>query len=117
MEGPLSPGAANANGNGSVRSPSPTPPAIDPQLIVDYLEKVLEVNLGASPADLRAPDSLLSSPKISDTLQQCSGFAQGDNRTVVYIVKDRVEQESADDLNAPNGKTLILRAPSTTRFR
>ncbi|PVI03176.1 dynein heavy chain [Periconia macrospinosa] len=105
MEGPLSPGATSANGNGSIRSPSPTPPAIDPQLIVDYLEKVLEVNLGASPADLRAPGSLLSSSNVSDTLQRCSRFAQGENQTVVYMLKDRIEQENPDSLNAPNGVT------------
>lgn len=101
MEGPLSPGAANGS---SLRSPSPTPSAIDPQLIVDYLERVLEVNLGASPADLRAPGSLLSSSNIADTLQRCSRFAQGESQTVVYVLKDRVELEAADELDASNGE-------------
>ena len=66
MEGPLAPGAPNGN----LRTPSPTTPAIDPQLLVDYLEKVLDVNLGATEQDLRAPGSLLSPAKLQDTLQR-----------------------------------------------
>ena len=71
MEGPLNPGAPN----GSIRTPSPSPPSIDPQIIVDHLEKVLDVSLGASKEDLFAPGSLLSSAKLQDTLQRCARFA------------------------------------------
>ncbi|PSN61624.1 hypothetical protein BS50DRAFT_680599 [Corynespora cassiicola Philippines] len=101
MEGPLAPGAAN----GSIRTPSPTPPAIDPQVIVDYLEKVLDVNLGASEQDLRAPGSLLSPAKLHDTLQRCTRFTQ-ESQTVLYVVKDRVDDAhvvDANGLDVPNG--------------
>ncbi|KAF2010197.1 cytoplasmic dynein-like protein 1 heavy chain 1 [Aaosphaeria arxii CBS 175.79] len=98
MEGPLAPGAAN----GSIRTPSPTPPAIDPQIIVDYLEKVLDVNLGASEQDLRAPGSLLSPSKLHDTLQRCTRFAL-ETQTVIYVLKDRVDEAPLDGLDAPNG--------------
>lgn len=99
MEGPLAPGAAN----GSIRAPSPTPPAIDPQIIVDHLERVLAVNLDASSADLRAPGSLLSPGKLHDTLQRCSRFAL-ETQTAIYVVKDRVEDAHVDGLDVPNGK-------------
>ncbi|KAF2473666.1 uncharacterized protein BDR25DRAFT_256486 [Lindgomyces ingoldianus] len=97
MEGPLAPGAANGN----IRSPSPTTPAIDPQIIVDYLERVLDVNLGASEQDLRAPGSLLSPSRIHDTLQRCTRFAL-ETQTVIYVIKDRVDETHKDGLE-PNG--------------
>ena len=102
MEGPLAPGAAN----GTLRTPSPTPPAIDPQILADYLEKVLDVNLGASEQDLRAPGSLLSSGRLHDTLQRCTRFAL-ESQTVLYVVKDRVEESRIDSggLDQPNGET------------
>lgn len=100
MEGPLAPGAAN----GSIRTPSPTPPAIDPQIIADYLEKVLDVNLGAIEQDLRAPGSLLSPAKTQDTLQRCMRFAL-ESQTVLYVVKDRVEDSHIDGLDATNGES------------
>jgi dynein heavy chain 1 len=101
MEGPLAPGAAN----GSIRTPSPTPPAIDPQIIVEYLEKVCDVNLGATEQDLRAPGSLLSPSRIHDTLQRCTRFAQ-ESQTVICVVKDRVDDSHTDRLE-PNGKCSV----------
>ncbi|KAF2182427.1 dynein heavy chain [Zopfia rhizophila CBS 207.26] len=100
MEGPLAPGAAN----GSIHPPSPTPPTIDPQTLVDYLEKVLDVNLGAAEQDLRAPGSLLSPSKLHDTLQRCTRFAL-ETQTVIYVVKDRLDESRIDGLEAPNGVT------------
>ncbi|ORY16897.1 dynein heavy chain [Clohesyomyces aquaticus] len=97
MEGPLAPGAPNGN----IRSPSPTTPAINPQVIVDYLEKVLDVNLGASEQDLHAPGSLLSPARLQDTLQRCTRFAL-ETQTVIYVVKDRVDESHKDALE-PNG--------------
>ncbi|KAF2261353.1 hypothetical protein CC78DRAFT_619491 [Lojkania enalia] len=120
MEGPLVPGAAN----GSIRTPSPTPPTIDPQIIVDYLEKVLDVNLGATEQDLRSPGSLLSPSRIQDTLQRCSRFAL-ESQTVIYAVKDRVEDSRIDGLDTPNGVTAhftytlsseILPSPTCAAF-
>jgi len=102
MEGPLAPGGAN----GSIRSPSPAPPTIDPQIVVDYIEKVLEVNLGASNADLRAPDSLLSPLRIDDTLQRCTRFAL-ESQKVIYVVKDRLDEARIDGLDGANGKRLL----------
>ena len=99
MEGPLVPGAPN----GSMRSPSPTPPLIDPQVIVDHLEKVLDVSLGASETDLYAPGSLLSPAKLQDTLQRCSRFAS-EGQSALYLVKDRAEEPRADALDGTNGR-------------
>ncbi|KAF2682234.1 cytoplasmic dynein-like protein 1 heavy chain 1 [Lentithecium fluviatile CBS 122367] len=98
MEGPLAPGAAN----GSIRTPSPTPPAIDPQVIVDHIERVLEATLGASHADLRAPGSLLSPAKLQDTLQRCTRFAL-ETQPAIYVSKERVAESRIDGLDAPNG--------------
>ncbi|KAL1605495.1 dynein heavy chain [Nothophoma quercina] len=98
MEGPLSPGATN----GTSRAPSPTPPTIDPQIIVDYLEKVLDVNLGATERDLYAPGSFLSTDKRIDTLQRCTQFSK-ENQTVLYVVKERTAEASIDGLDGTNG--------------
>lgn len=99
MEGPLAPGAAN----GTIRTPSPTPPTIDPQIIVNHLEKVLDVSLGALERDLYAPGSLLSPAKLQDTLQRCSRFAS-EGQSVLYIVKEKAEDARADGLEGANGK-------------
>lgn len=104
MEGPLSPGDAN----GASRAASPTPPTIDPQIIVDYLEKVLEVNLGAAERDLRAPGSLLSDDKRTDTLQRCAQFSK-ENQLVLYVVKERSAEASiVDELDGSNGKHIRI---------
>lgn len=99
MEGPLAPGAAN----GSIRSPSPTPPTIDPSIIVSHLEKVLDISLGATEQDLYAPGSLLSPTKKEDTLQRCSRFAS-EGQVALYLVKNRVDESGMDGLDATNGK-------------
>jgi hypothetical protein len=99
MEGPLSPGDAN----GVPRAPSPTPPTIDPQIIVDYLEKVLEVNLGAVERDLHAPGSLLSDDKRTNTLQRCAQFSK-ENQLVLYVVKERSPEASIVGLDGTDGK-------------
>lgn len=102
MEGPLSPGAAS---NGTSRAPSPTPPTIDPQIIADYLEKVLEVNLGATERDLRAPGSLLSEDRRTDTLQRCTQFSR-ENQLVLYVVKERNAEAAIDGLDGANGECI-----------
>jgi dynein heavy chain 1 len=101
MEGPLSPGATN----GALRAPSPTPPAIDPQLIVEHLERILGVNLGASERDLSAPGSLLSESKRPDTLQRCARFAL-EGQSVLYVTKEQVTEPPTNDLEATNGERL-----------
>jgi dynein heavy chain 1 len=110
MEAPLAPGAAN----GSIRSPSPAPPAIDPQIIVNYVEKVLEVNLGASSADLHAPGSLLSESRIDDTLQRCTRFAL-ESQQVIYLMKDRLEEARIDGLDGANGRQVPCQQPGCPR--
>jgi dynein heavy chain 1 len=99
MEGPLAPGAAN----GSIRTPSPTPPAFDPNTIVEHLEKVLDVSLGATPQDLYAPGSLLHSARKEDTLQRCSRFASEGQQTL-YLAKNIVEEPRIDATDGTNGK-------------
>lgn len=99
MEAPLAPGAAN----GSIRAPSPSPPSIDPQIIVDHLEKVLDVSLGASHADLHAPGSLLSPAKLADTIQRCSRFA-AEGQAVLYLIKDKADAAHVDALDGTNGR-------------
>jgi dynein heavy chain 1 len=101
MEGPLTPGAPN----GSLTTPSPTTTAIDAQVIVDYLGKVLDVNLGASEEDVRGPGSLLSAARLHDTLQRCTRFAL-ESQTVLYVLKDRVEHVRIDGLDGANGKPI-----------
>jgi len=99
MEAPLAPGAAH----GSIRAPSPAPPAMDPQIIVDHLEKVLAVSLGASHADLDASGSLLSPARRADTIQRCARFA-AEGQSVLYLIKDKNDGAQADALETPNGK-------------
>ncbi|CBX94114.1 similar to cytoplasmic dynein 1 heavy chain 1 [Plenodomus lingam JN3] len=99
MEAPLAPGAAN----GTIRAPSPAPPLMDPQIIVDHLEKVLSVNLDASPQDLRAPGSLLSPAKLTDTIQRCSRFAS-EGQSVLYLIKDKTDDAHVDALDGSNGR-------------
>jgi dynein heavy chain 1 len=99
MEGPLAPGAAN----GSIRTPSPTPPAIDPGTIVEHLQKVLSVNLGASENDLYASGSLLSPAKRDETLQRCSRFAS-EGQSALYLMKNRVDEPHIDGLEVANGR-------------
>lgn len=101
MEGPLAPGAAN----GTIRAPSPTPPTIDPNIIVDHLEKVLDVNLGATQQDLYAPGSLLSPARKEDTLARCSRFAS-EGQSVLYMAKNRVEEQRMDGLDTTNGRSI-----------
>lgn len=101
MEAPLTPGATN----GTSRAPSPTPPTIDPQIIVNYLERVLEVNLGATERDLRASGSLLSDDKHTDTVQRCTQFSK-ENQSVLYIVKERSAEASIDGLDVTNGECI-----------
>ncbi|RMZ70649.1 dynein heavy chain [Pyrenophora seminiperda CCB06] len=90
--------------NGSIRTPSPSPPSIDPQIIVDHLGKVLDVSLGASQQDLYAPGSLLSQAKLQDTLQRCTRFAS-EGQSVLYVVKDRVDEPRIDGTDGTNGVT------------
>ncbi|KAH5246879.1 dynein heavy chain [Parastagonospora nodorum] len=100
MEGPLAPGAAN----GSIRTPSPTPPAFDPNTIVEHLEKVLDISLGATPQDLYAPGSLLHSARKEDTLQRCSRFAS-EGQQALYLAKNIVEEPRIDATDGTNGVT------------
>ncbi|KAL5116500.1 dynein heavy chain [Pleosporales sp. CAS-2024a] len=98
MEGPLAPGAAN----GAARTPSPTPPAFDPNTIVEHLEKVLDVSLGATHQDLYAPGSLLSATKKADTLQKCARFA-AEGQHALYLVKSKVEEAPVEGPDGTNG--------------
>ncbi|KAF2279064.1 uncharacterized protein EI97DRAFT_465408 [Westerdykella ornata] len=97
MEGPLAPGTSNG-----IRTPSPAPLTTDPQILLDYLTKLLEVNLGASEADLRAPGSLLSPSRLQDTLQRCTRFAQ-ESQTVLYVLKERLDETRIDQQDTLNG--------------
>jgi dynein heavy chain 1 len=103
MEGPLAPGAVN----GSIRAPSPTPPSFDPRIIVAHLEKVLDVNLGASEHDLYAPGSLLSPARKEETLQRCSRFAS-EGQSALYLVKSRADESRMDGLDGTNGKCSLM---------
>ncbi|KAF2129349.1 dynein heavy chain [Dothidotthia symphoricarpi CBS 119687] len=97
MEAPLAPGAANG-----LHTPSPTPPAIDPQIIVNHLEKILEVSLGAEEQDLYATGSLLSPARTPDTLKRCARFA-AEGQSTLYIVKERIAAPHIDGLDDTNG--------------
>ena len=92
-----SPGAAN----GRPAAPSPTiaPSSlngtIDTDVLVSHLVHLLEITLGASEEDLRAPGSLLSSAKREETVQRCQRFASG-SQTALYVQKDMVAAEQND---------------------
>lgn len=94
----MAPGAAN----GSIHPPSPAPPNVEPQILVEYLKKVLTANLDASEHDLQAPGSLLAPSRVSDTLRACSRFA-AENQTVIYVVKDRPAENTVNGFDAPDG--------------
>lgn len=95
----MTPGATN----GSLSTPGPAPPTVDPQTIVDHLKKVLDVSLGASEQDLYASGSLLSPSRLQDTLQRCSRFAL-EGQEVLYIAKDRADESRIDGLDGANGE-------------
>ena len=95
MEGPLAPGAPNGGMHAPASPHSAT--SLDPQVIVDFLSKVLEVNLGASRDDLQDTGSLLSPARLQDTLQRCIRFAL-EPQTVLYVLKEAVDQAQANGL-------------------
>lgn len=97
MEGPLAPGVANG-----IHPSNPTPPSIDPQIIVDHLAKVLNVTLGASEQDLRSTGSLLSPAKLPDTLQRCTRFAL-ETQEAIYVQKDILDTNQLDGPETSQG--------------
>ncbi|KAI4149876.1 MAG: hypothetical protein L6R39_002408 [Caloplaca ligustica] len=78
--------------------PSAAPAAISSQAVVQHLTDLLEVTLGASPADLESHDSLFSLSRKKDTLQRCTRFAS-EPQVALYVQKDITEPES-------NGNTV-----------
>ncbi|KAL2021078.1 hypothetical protein VTK56DRAFT_7497 [Thermocarpiscus australiensis] len=72
--------------------------AVDPVRVVDHLTALLEAALGATPAELEAPGSLLSRARYPDTLQRCTRFAL-DAQVALYIQKDQVPTDSLENGN------------------
>ena len=60
--------------------------AVDPKLVVQHLVDLLEVTLGASPADLEQTGSLLSDTKREETIQRCTRFAS-ESQVALYVQK------------------------------
>lgn len=89
--------------------PSAAPAAISSQAVVQHLTDLLEVTLGASPADLESHDSLFSLSRKKDTLQRCTRFAS-EPQVALYVQKDITEPESNGntvgdgDGSSPSGK-------------
>ena len=97
MEDPLVPAT---NGAAIGRSVSPAPPptsTIDPQLIISYLESVLQVTLGASREELQANNSFLSSDNLPETLARCQRFAS-EAQVAIYV-----QQEALDTADGVQG--------------
>lgn len=100
-----SPGASN----GLPPSKPATSTSIDPQIIVDHLVKVLNVTLGATEEDLRAPNSLLSEPLLADTLLRCTRFAV-ESQVALYIQRSVEVQEQVDGVNGSEGTNDALQS-------
>lgn len=100
-----------SSGNNPAISPSASAtillPTLNPELLVDYLIEVLSVTVGATKRELKAPGSLLSAARASETRQKCSRFA-AEPIVVLYASKDLVgvEDPSNDDTCLSNPSCL-----------
>ncbi|KAF2719116.1 hypothetical protein K431DRAFT_286998 [Polychaeton citri CBS 116435] len=106
--------AVNGVANGTPTAPAPPIPAVDPQTIIDYLARVLEVILGASEQELHNEGSLLHSDTLDDTLQRCLRFAS-EGSEAIYVLKDTVvaeEQQSGQS----NGDTAQFKYSLSTEL-
>jgi len=94
-------GAVVLNG-GTPNPPSSTAPTLDPRVVLEYLNQLLIVTLGASREDLEA--SLRSSLRLSDTLQRCTRFAS-EPQEALYVQQELLDQTDGSD--EPHGNTLM----------
>jgi len=73
-------------------------PAVEPNVIVEYLASVLQTTLGASRKDLEKNGSLLSKSQFSDTVQRCTRFAT-ESQLVLYVQKHVASMEEGGVLD------------------
>lgn len=76
---------------------APTPPTVQPQVVIKYLSSVLEVTLGASQAELSAAGSLLSEGLLQETIARCQRFAL-EPQMALYVLKQAA-------LSQPDGQS------------
>ncbi|KAF2754571.1 cytoplasmic dynein-like protein 1 heavy chain 1 [Pseudovirgaria hyperparasitica] len=113
MAAPLaSPGV---NGIASPTSPAPAPATIDSQVLLDHLSKVLQITLGASDEELSAAGSLLSPPRVPETLQRCTRFATESNISL-YVQKEQVSSNAIRVNGSEDGAEAPLQFNYTISF-
>lgn len=81
----------------------------DPEMILQYIAKVLRILLGAEQEDLENFGSLLSEGLRPHTLQLCSRFAL-ENHPAIYVMKELLTSTVLDgviDLSRRR-KTMLL---------
>ena len=105
MDGQL---VVTANGNGNVNGVSNSiASAIDPQVLIDHLSRLLQVTLGATDEDLNHPDSLFGSSKAQETSQRCTRFGQEAQAASMYIQKWRTGSSTKDDASEGEGMISV----------
>ncbi|CAK3926358.1 Dynein heavy chain, cytoplasmic [Lecanosticta acicola] len=95
MEDPVVQGV---NGVANGTPVAPVPSAVDPQAVVKYLSSVLEVTLGATEEELKAPGSLLNEAVIEDTLSRCLRFAM-EQQMALYVLKQAPTSQQNGHVN------------------
>ncbi|KAK4494288.1 hypothetical protein PRZ48_014586 [Zasmidium cellare] len=95
MEDPVVPGV-NGVANGTPTSPAPS--SVEPQTIIKYLTGVLEVTLGATDEELRAPGSLLNTSQLDDTVSRCMRFAL-EQQMALYVLKQASSTQTNGTVN------------------
>ncbi|KAF1817029.1 putative dynein heavy chain, cytosolic [Eremomyces bilateralis CBS 781.70] len=112
MDGPLAviPGV-NSNGISPTDTPGlPSPPAaVDPNILLDHITRVLEVTLGATKEDLEQNRSILTPSQIENTLSQCTWFSK-EGAVALYCFKEAYLEDDTDAVNGEQGL-------SSDRFR
>lgn len=86
---------------------TPAFPTIDPNIVVEYLAKVLEISLGASRKELESPGSLLSKSRYSETVQRCTRFAT-ESQLALYVQKESVLEDAEDGVIDTSSMYLLL---------
>lgn len=96
--------AADGGTNGTPTEPaSITSPAVDPNDVVRYLAKVLEITLGATEAQLKSKGSLLEGSQIEDTVARCTRFAL-EQQTAIYVTREAMFDGREDRKHLANGE-------------
>jgi len=86
-------------GSNNLLSSPQSPHDIDPDIVVDYLSRLLNATLGASQDELTAAGSLLSTHSISNTVKLCTRFLR-EAQVALYAQKIAIsfaKEETSQD--------------------